>query len=106
MIAPIKLLEARADSEGVAPEDTLEEAEEVRNATNVERLDTLLVTAPMAALEVTEVDINRAVAMVEGMVEAAVEVLAVRPVTLVEDTDTCRVIALRARSVTIVSRFV
>jgi len=105
VIAPTKLLvEAQADSEeDVEAEGTLEEV--VKNATNVERLVTLLVIVLKAVLEVTVVvDTNRVVAMAGGMAEAVVEVLAARPVSLAEVTDTCRAIVLRAKSATTVSR--
>ncbi|MCJ1250025.1 hypothetical protein MMC30_007251 [Trapelia coarctata] len=104
--APTRLLEAQVDSEeDVAVEDTL--VEEDKNATNVERSDTLLATVLKVVLEVTVVvDTNKVVDMVEGMAEAVAEVLVARPVSLAEDTVTCLAIALKARSVTIVARSV
>jgi len=99
--APTRLLEAPADSEDVAAEGILEE--EVKNATNVERSDTLLVTVLKVVLEVTVVGFSRVAATVEGTAVAVAEGLGARPASLAEDTVTCRAIALKARSATTVS---
>ena len=76
--------------------------EEVRNATNAARLDTLLATALKVA-PVDMVEDIRVEAMAADTGVAAAVVLEVRPATRAAVTDICRAIVPRARSATTVS---
>ena len=107
VIVPTKLLEALAASIGVAREDTLVvvvEEEEVRNATNAAKSGisraTVLKVEPEDMAEVTRLE--GMVVVVATLVDVEVGQEA-KPVTLVADMDTCRVIVLKVRSATTVS---
>ena len=106
VIVPTKLLEALAASIGVAPEGTLVvvEEEEARNATNAAKWGTLRATVLKVEPEDMAEDtrLGGMVVVVDTLVDVEVGQEA-KPVTLVADMGTCRVIALKARSATTVS---